>query len=238
MKVRLKTISNIETWWVFMHHSLDRPSSYEWNAFEVRRGHDYQVTFALVTFHLLSHPYRTNCKDYPTETEFTSNKECTRVCKLRQMLSNCGHLSHKVDVLRGEQIENDSEVRFARSPQEEQCVNNISLNQICRRMCSNVDCVKHYYKPIMISSKDEAHEWIDIDVMIPSEPITDYYNIPQIPTIEFLCYIASVLSLWFGFSILSLCYWLKVLFIRIKPMNKFKPSYTSPKRLAAVIARR
>lgn len=249
MKIRLKTDSINGSWWIFMHHPLDRPSSYEWNALEAKQGHEYQVTFDLKTFHLLKHPYQDNCKDYSATTEFLSHKNCIRVCKVRQMLSECGHLSHKVDLFRGEKIESEIEVRFASSVEEEKCVDKLDLRQECRRMCPNVDCLKYYYKPVMISAKEDTHDWVDIDVMIPSEPDTDYYNTPRIPTIEFLCYIASVLSLWFGFSILSLCYWLKVLVARIKSIDqtdrrtnrpvvaKVRPAYRCPTRLVPVIVK-
>ena len=42
-----------------------------------------------------------------------------------------------------------------------------------------------------------------VKIIIPFEPKTVYYVKPSKEIVEFVCYLASTLSLWFGFSILS-----------------------------------
>ena len=197
-----------------MHDSMDIPSSYEWNAIEVKRKHTYEVTYSLKSYHLLKSPYPTNCKNYSKETEFMSHKDCVRRCRRQIMEEKCGFLSHEVDIYKGE-----PPARFANTTDDELCAKNLNLTKECRRKCPNADCVKHYYKPKIISSREHDHHFVDIDIMIPSEPITSFFHRPQIQIIEFLCYIASILSLWFGFSILSVCFWLKILFFKIKSIT-------------------
>jgi hypothetical protein len=55
------------------------------------------------------------------------------------------------------------------------------------------------------------------------EPKKIYFYYPKIETIEFLCYLASILNLWFGFSFLSIYF--SVAKLQTWFENKFKSKF-------------
>jgi hypothetical protein len=69
-----------------------------------------------------------------------------------------------------------------------------------------MDCVKRYFTPRVIASGkiEDYYNETAVHISIPMEPNKIYCYLPKIETIEFLCYLASILSLWFGFSFLSI----------------------------------
>ena len=54
-----------------------------------------------------------------------------------------------------------------------------------------MDCVKHYYKPVLISGTPRDRKEVRIYLAIPTEPETTFWHKTRIETIEFVCYIAS-----------------------------------------------
>jgi hypothetical protein len=71
-----------------------------------------------------------------------------------------------------------------------------------------MDCVIRYYKPYVTASEsNDNNEYSTVSISIPMEPKRIYRYYPKIETIEFLCYFASILSLWFGFSFQSINVW-------------------------------
>jgi hypothetical protein len=113
-------------------------------------------------------------------------------------------------------------VRFVENSDEEKCIKSLDIIEYCSKFCSNMDCVKHYYKPVLISGELTDRKEVRIDLIILTEPETTFWHKPRIETIEFVCYIASILSIWFGFLILSIYFWTKRLigFLRSKYLNK------------------
>jgi hypothetical protein len=71
------------------------------------------------------------------------------------------------------------------------CIKDLDLIEYCSKFCSNKDCVKHYYKPVLISGELTDRKKVRIDLTIPTEPETTVWNKPRIETIEFVCYIVS-----------------------------------------------
>ncbi len=113
-------------------------------------------------------------------------------------------------------------MRFVENSDEEKCIKDLDLIEYCSKFCSNMDCVKHHYKPVLISGELTDRKEVIIDLTILTEPETTFWHKPKIETIEFLCYIASILSIWFGFSILSIYFWIKRLtdILRLKYLRK------------------
>ncbi len=175
------------------------------------------MTYSVKTYHLLQSPYPTNCINYYSSTEFLSIKDCIRRCRLKESFSNCKVISDEINVFKWE-----TSVRFVENSDEEKCIKDLDLIEYCSKFCSNMDCVKHYYKPVLISGELTDRKEVIIDLTILTEPETTFWHKPKIETIEFLCYIASILSIWFGFSILSIYFWIKRLigFLRSKCLNK------------------
>ena len=55
-----------------------------------------------------------------------------------------------------------------------------------------------------------------VEFVLPTEPETAFIHRPRIETVEFICYLASTVSLWFGVSMLSTLSWLDALFNKVK----------------------
>ena len=194
-------------WFLWIHNSFNYPSSYDWNGIEVKKSFWYTLTYSVQTYHLLESPYSTDCMNYREKTAFLSREDCVRKCRIRESQSKCGVVSNEVDVIRGE-----PNVRFSKSREEEECTESLDLKEYCYDMCPKDDCLIAHYKPIEISSVEQQKEDSDymiISLIIPSEPETTYRHKPSVHLIEFLCYMASTLSLWFGVSIFSVIYYLK-----------------------------
>ena len=115
-----------KTWWLYLHDSSYAVSASDWNGFEIGRGFYYSLTFSYQSFHLLKSPFATNCKNYRTDSEYHSRKECIRNCKLKHSIQNCGFISHGVEVYRGE-----SNKWFASTSEEVKCVQDLDLGKIC-----------------------------------------------------------------------------------------------------------
>ena len=218
IRIKLNKFVFESSWWIFFHHPYDRPSSYDWNAIEVLRNRYYAVTVAINSYYLLQSPYKTNCKQYYTETEFKSRKECIRMCKLNVSQSKCGVISHEVNVYRGE-----PNVRFVGNDSEEHCVHKLDLKRNCFKLCPNYDCFKQYIVPKIESQYEFDHTQISITT--PTNPMTVYRHKPRIEAFEFVCYIASALSLWFGFSVYSLYEWTEKVYKKTKLLILKKPVF-------------
>ena len=209
------------SWWMYMHNSYDRTCSYDWNSIQLKRGYNYWLTFTLQSYQLLERPYPTDCTDYYNKTEYMSRKDCIRQCKLNLSLRECGVVPHEVDIYRDEPV-----VRLATDDEYETCVFNLTLNRVCPKMCPHYDCYKQIYKPVVISYNkvnetclpEQCHTRIRL--VIPSDTQTTYYHKPNIEIIEFVCYLASTLSIWFGFSVISTMDWFGVLLDTIIGINR------------------
>jgi hypothetical protein len=78
---------------------------------------------------------------------------------------------------------------------DEQCIKTIDLNKAYRSVCPQMDCIKFYYKPFVLSNFKLNGSISEIAFSISAEPKTSLIYRPKLETIEFLCYIASILSL-------------------------------------------
>jgi len=177
----------------------------------LKQSHWYTITYSLRTYHLLESPYPTDCINYHKNTEYLSRRDCKRKCMIRRSLSKCNVIFEEINVFKWE-----NNIRFANTTDEIKCSKNLDLNQYCSRNCSHMDCIKTYYKPVFLTNDASEEKEIRIDWVIPFEPETIFWHKPRIELIEFLCYIAAILSLWFGFSILSIYFWLNKLIDWIK----------------------
>ena len=197
-----------------MHNSHDRSCTRR-NSIELKKGYYYWITFALQSYQLLKKPYPTDCIDYHKETQFMSRKDCIRRCQLEISLRDCGVVPHEVDIYREESV-----VRFATDVEYDSCVFKLALNRVCPNKCPHFDCFKQDYKPVFISNNKHNESATEFRLVIPSDTQTIYHHKPKIETIEFVCFLASILNLWFGFSILSTLGWFSSLFNTIADIKR------------------
>ena len=121
----LVEIAGTRGWWLYMHNSYDVPSSNNWNHVKLIGKTKYSLSWNLGAFRLLESPYRTNCRNYKTSTEYLSRKDCIRNCKMNASLTNCKVIYNGIDIQRGE-----PSLPFA-VPEVKECISKIDLDTIC-----------------------------------------------------------------------------------------------------------
>ena len=202
----LKLVAFVQNaWWLYMHDPNDIPSAYEWNAIQLEKGFRSAVEFTVNSYQLLETPYPTNCLDY-NKTEYLSRKDCIRKCKINRSVHNCGVISYEMDVYRDE-----PNVRFAETEDELNCVKNLSLKKKCPQICPKTDCFKLHYIQKLVSKLNVDSNYSLIKLAFSTDPQIAHHHKPKLETIEFLCYLATIMGLWFGFSIISTFDWLKII---------------------------
>ena len=179
-----------------MHNTYDLPSSVEWKAVAIHHNHHFKLSWILHSFRLLEKPYETNCLNYRLNSKHMSRKACIRDCKIKTSLKECHVVDNTIDLYKEDQAMNFSMV------EEAWCIKQIDFDTICRRECPHYDCLIDYYKPIVIH--DYFGIQLPLEISIPNEPETAFHLEPKFQTIEFICYLASTLGIWFGFSFLEL----------------------------------
>jgi len=96
------------------------------------------------------------------------------------------------------------------------------------------DCVKTYYKPSIQQKVKVFGSNYYVAIAPSSEPLNIYKYNPKLETIEFLCFIASVASIWFGFSFLCIFGWFQNIFNWFFINYQAKKSITRKKNLSVL----
>ena len=193
-------------WWLFIHSVNEQISSYDWNSINLKANHHYEIIYTQKSYKLLPSPYATNCIDYSLKRGLKSRNDCIRKCQIRQSMDKCGVIAEGIDVYSGEQ-----NVIFAETDEEFNCTNSLDFDGHCLEECANNDCSKQYIEMKIIEDQELSEEYGNINIVslwLPFEPKSTFIHRPSIETVEFLCYLASTLSIWFGFSIISVYSWL------------------------------
>ena len=220
--MELGLFGTFNNWWLYLHHRDDIPSGYDWNGIQLEKNTWTTVDFTVISYYLLKSPYPTDCLDY-SQTEYLSRKDCIRKCKINRSLAKCGLLYHQMDVYKSE-----PEEKFAETVDEIKCVNDLKLKDKCLKICPKYDCFKQQFVQKVISKVKEENNQSTLSLASSTVPQLSHYHKPKLETIELLCYLASILSLWFGFSMISTFDWLKLILtkanrsIKVKVINKNK----------------
>ena len=126
----------------------------------------------------------------------TTREQCFYECEIRNFINLAGKYP-KLNLVK--QGYNES-LKF--STKDEFLNISEKLGQNCNEMCDqNTDCYKEYFNFEGKETKTSIQRyqiWIDI----PTHPTTIYEISLKMSFDEYLCLMASILSLWFGFSIL------------------------------------
>ena len=194
-------ISN-ESWNLYLHNKSEHMSGYDWNRFNLKPKYQYTLSSRTKSFRLLPRPYRTDCYEYSQSSPFTSRKACIRHCKVKEAMNRCGHFYRDIDVFEGEQNAPSFQSK------DINCVRNLTLKEYCSKKCPKQDCFKQHkevflLENVLMSGKPPTNR---IYLFIPFEPKTTFYHKPSLGIIELFCYLASTVSLWFGFSMVALLF--------------------------------
>jgi hypothetical protein len=73
-----------------------------------------------------------------------------------------------------------------------------------KQNCRHEDCFNRYFSLSRITGMDYPRDLAtEFSIVFSGEPDIVFINQSQQKFIEFLCYIAGIISMWFGFSVLS-----------------------------------
>ncbi len=206
--------------WLFLHDWHEMPTGHEWNTVQIYSRYWYAISYSNDTYLLLEKPYSTDCLNYHIQTEYLSQKDCFRTCLLRESIYECDSIPKETNLFEGE-FKNLINKHF-----DKNCSKSTELRNRCLYLCRKMDCVIYSYKPYAIASGLESKDGLTaVLISIPMGPKRIYRYYPKIETIEFLCYFASILSLWFGFSFQSIYLWIDKLRKWFK--NKFNKKLIS-----------
>jgi hypothetical protein len=81
----------------------------------------------------------------------------------------------------------------------------LNLSDKCKKYCGNFkDCYKEYFHLDETRMKGDIYEDFFTFLNLPTLPNTIIKHTAKMHFEEFLCFIASIVSLWFGFSVIML----------------------------------
>src|SRR5207248_2713620 len=81
---------------------------------------------------------------------------------------------------------------------------NKNANKLCKRRCDQEDCVQEMYKIIKESEGRNVYAdkkdvfYFNFWINIPATEETIFVFVPKLELVEFLVYVGSTISLWFG----------------------------------------
>jgi hypothetical protein len=154
----------------------------------------------LTKVQLLPKPYKTSCVNY-NQFGYRSRSECILKCRINYFrdLYKGWPGNYLTNQLTDEYMINVIEILKKNESLD------LALGKSCRNSCGiNKDCYKEYFT---------IKAYIDVNEFGPNSTVLRYQ--PHLPTLmsthspnirveKFICFIASIVSLWFGFSIMML----------------------------------
>ena len=161
-------------------------------------GHYTTFIYSKHTTKLLPPPYKTNCRNY-YEDGYESQKDCYESCVTNITIEKCNAWPELINA------PINVTYRFVgkiHSPGiYPKCMNDVPVYDICKKKCLQPDCISEQYLFRQQWKQESKDAWILITVPYKS---TEYIHAPKLQLVEYLCYLGSIVSMWFGLSILSL----------------------------------
>lgn len=170
----------------------------------------YTFSYSKTISELLLPPYKTNCKNYSTigyQTHAHCIVDCKAACFGRAFngwhadIPASGHFERR-----------KLDVHYAELQWKENKTLDRMMAEECRVKCGKQeDCTTEYYTMVSIGAFERDHVHLPqydpthgLFIYLPSGRNTRYSHSPRLHLIEYICYFASVFSLWFGFSIIAI----------------------------------
>ncbi|KAI1283035.1 hypothetical protein HDE_12726 [Halotydeus destructor] len=153
----------------------------------------FGIQFKATTVHRLTKPYPGRCHDY-RQDGYLSASDCMETCTARTIVNSTNRWPRSVAATSSLDLELSP--RGSLTAQQQ-------ANVDCETVCSLRDCRKRTYEIVKTTSKGSA-DYVSVSVKPASDCDMQFDEIPLLQLIEMLCYIASILSFWFGSSIWSM----------------------------------
>ena len=152
--------------------------------------------------HSMAKPYETNCMDY-RDVGFDSRNDCINKCRIRAFQDQWPNKWP------GYYLTDNTSSQLKIDDSYEMFGTNLTFDFLfgskCRPICeARTECYSEYYD---LKFKIRGLNFNDsnyLSVASPMVPDLIYTQSPEIHVEEFLTFIGSVVSLWFGFSIIIL----------------------------------
>nr|XP_046912508.1 uncharacterized protein LOC124493476 [Dermatophagoides farinae] len=161
--------------------------------------------FAKTKNQLLEPPYRTNCRHYE-EIGYKSLMHCMNHCKAQYFIDHFNGWHANIPANNGDNLD----IHFAPAEYRKNKTLDKIVSNKCSQFCSKrQDCVCELFKITIMEEIERNNENIQLKdrfqlkVMIPIDLNKYYTHKPRMEWIEFICFYASTISLWFGFSIIA-----------------------------------
>jgi hypothetical protein len=190
---------NYVHWIVLIIHSRSETIHYISEKSHLRINHNESeviyVNYKKTLVELMPKPYSTSCVDYKLYGH-NFRSDCIFKCKTNffKKVKNCWPMIYQT---------HDSGSNLLMNVELNKTFNLI-LEQKCEKYCGlENDCLKEYFVPEYRRRPIENQLFlIYIDASL--YPILTIKHSPKIQIDEFLCFITSIISLWFGFSVIML----------------------------------
>ncbi|KAI1283237.1 hypothetical protein HDE_12725 [Halotydeus destructor] len=163
----------------------------------------FGIQFKATTVRRLTKPYPGKCHNY-LQDGYLSASDCMEQCTARTIVNETNRWPRSVAA--PSSLDLKLSLRNDSATQQQ-------ANVDCERFCPLSDCRKRTYFVVKTKSNSSAR-FVSIGVKPASDCDMQYDEIPLLQLIEFLCYIASILSFWFGSSIWSMRLFFKKRYVR------------------------
>jgi len=166
----------------------------------------YRITSVL----LMSKPYSTSCLNYNLKGYY-SRSECIFQCKT-------SYFKKQMNVWPGNYKTDDNEINLFMYDDSESRLK-FYLRDKCNKICgSEIDCYNEFYSYDVIREPINTINYRWIHIRKPFYPKEVVQHWPKIRFEEYLCFVASIMSLWFGLSIMmltNLCIYFVKYFVKV-----------------------
>jgi len=215
---------NISVIHLYLHSRYEMITDLNDDRFERITLNPNQISYTkyhVTNVQLMPKPYKTSCVDY-TQFGHRSKSDCILKCRIKYFrdhyrgwpgdyLTEQSSDEYMFDITIFEILKKNGSL-------------NLMLGRSCRKFCGfSNDCFKQYFS--FKTSIDQNFDQLNSILYIypPDLPTLIFTHSPKIEIEEFICFIASIVSLWFGFSVMMLpnvCSLIFTSFINI--INKHK----------------
>ena len=161
--------------------------------------HDYYyIVYNKVVVHSLPTPYETNCFDFRS-INYSSHSDCIGKC--RAMFLHDHFKIWPAAYLNDDQT-SQVIIKDVWSRMRENLTIDHEIGRKCKESCgTQSECHSEYFR--FDQEHFEYHtKFFEIRLSIPLVPDLVYRHSPKMKFVEFCCFIASIISLWFGFSLI------------------------------------
>lgn len=194
----------------------------------------FPSTFHNFTKHRLRAPYHTDCIDYPKDRGLASRAECMQKCVSKYCQENLGKIPFSVIQTVPVSM---NHVSYHDIKNETISDSLHHYEDLCNGECSNKDCksgtVFTVTKPRYTAHDDSKN--LGFNALIPDSPSIHVIFEPRMKLVEYLTFVCSTVSTWFGVSILMMDPFMMVVKRKLKRDRLARDGKVHPKNFRDVI---